>query len=157
MSYICAICGKEYETITGRNKCETSCLTNFKKVERQKADTVRIKSLLNNYIKSVNALNDLVDTINSETQLYFQNYKMLYAPKDIEDRLSKLFIPNVERVIPDLVKFDSPIYANESAAHTFTTYESTLYDKNKTVITEETVDSNKIKKVNLVRINYGKF
>jgi len=191
VKYKCAICGKEYETIVGRNKCETDCLNKLKKVETQKADTIRIKSLINDYIETLTELKSLVDTINSETQMYYQNYNMLYAPKDLEDKLfkSNMLItntgsfPNTRSLVPDLVKFDSPLYANESAIHTFTTYESTLHNNknnepsefqkllnekveslkgNKSSETQkdcrEDKKSNLQRKVNSVRINYhGKF
>ena len=42
--YICAICGKEYDSVKSRIECESACYKNYLAVEaRKKADEVKMK------------------------------------------------------------------------------------------------------------------
>lgn len=92
-SYRCAVCGTEYESIVGRNRCETRCLENFKIEEEKKADIVRITNLFEQYFEQINNLKSLNYTINSELVRFKDKYGMLFADEDIIDKLQNTKLP----------------------------------------------------------------
>lgn len=99
MCYKCAICGTTYESIVGRNKCETNCLKNFKIEEEKKADIVRITNLFEQYFEQINNLKSLNYTINSELVWFKDRYGMLFADEDIIDKLQNTKFPEKPLII----------------------------------------------------------
>ena len=97
--YKCAICGTNYESIVGRNKCETNCLKNFKIEEKKKSDIVRITNLFEQYFEQISNLESLNYTINSELVWFKDKYGMLFADKDIIDKLQNTKLPGKPLII----------------------------------------------------------
>lgn len=75
--YKCGICGKEYETIVGRSKCEAACIIkqkeNMAKAEEAKKaaeQEVRTKELEDAFKKT----NELIDKTNELLAKYLEDY-----------------------------------------------------------------------------------
>ena len=82
--YQCGICEKEYETISERNKCESTCICRVeeeaKKREEKKARKEEVDAALNNFEKLFRA--------------YVNDYETYEYNSDVEDSWvwpSKLF------------------------------------------------------------------
>ena len=88
--YVCAVCGKDYDSITERNECETKCLKTFRKQERQKTDTIALKKLFYHYIEYLNQCADIVSAIDAETEAYFSKYGLVFADRDVYNSFMNL-------------------------------------------------------------------
>lgn len=166
MKYKCAICDKEYNSISERNQCETRCLNRFKHNERQKADTFRLNLLFKDYIESLISLQELTTTINGELERYKGSYNMLYASSGVIDKLHSIIGTdnidnNMASFLPAIVISNSKLFAYDSDKDLFSVYKkynkssSDIIDTESQASTTESNDTDKrTVKVKTIKINY---
>lgn len=166
MKYKCAICDKEYDSISERNQCETNCLNKFKHNERQKADTFRLNLLFKDYIESLISLQELTTTINGELERYKDSYNMLYASSGVINKLHSIIGTNnidnnMASVLPAIVISNSTLFAYDSDKDLFSVYKkynkspTDIVDPEPQAVTNENNNKNSSKvKVKTIRINY---
>jgi len=78
MIYTCAICGKDYESIEERVKCESQCLADEKKREELK----KLKKEAEAREKSEKAAIDAVEVAEDALKKHFKEYERLEIHKE---------------------------------------------------------------------------
>lgn len=71
--YVCALCGKEYETVEERIACETKCLAEFKAAELQK----KLEEEKENKLASNKAIEEELDKIDQMVKEHLRKYENL--------------------------------------------------------------------------------
>ena len=77
-NYTCAICGKNYETIEDRAKCETQCVADAKKKE----EILRLKKEAEAREKSEKVALDALDAAEEALKNYFKEYERFSLNKN---------------------------------------------------------------------------
>lgn len=127
--YVCGICGKEYDTVSERNECETKCLKDRKLKEKQKADNISINNLFNNYFNTLDELESLVISINAELENYYNQYNMVYANYSVVKKLADIWLYDKtidSKIMPGTIYNESSVYATPTAIEKFNEYLATL-------------------------------
>lgn len=127
--YVCGICGKEYDTVSERNECETKCLKDRKLKEKQKADNISINNLFNNYFDELAELESLVLSINAELENYYNQYNMVYANYSVVKKLADIWLYDKtvdSKIMPGTIYNESSVYATPTAIEKFNEYLATL-------------------------------
>ena len=127
--YVCGICGKEYDTVSERNECETKCLKDRKLKEKQKADNISINNLFNNYFNTLDELESLVSSINAELENYYNQYNMVYANYSVVKKLADIWLYDKtidSKIMPGTIYNESSVYATPTAIEKFNEYLATL-------------------------------
>ena len=127
--YVCGICGKEYDTVSERNECETKCLKDRKLKEKQRADNISINNLFNNYFDELAELESLVLSINAELENYYNQYNMVYANYSVVKKLTDIWFydKNIDsKIMPGTIYNESSVYATPTAIEKFNEYLATL-------------------------------
>lgn len=76
--YICAICGKEYESIPERAECESKCVAEAKKAEEvKKRNEYEAKRK-----ESAQAIYEALDDVDEMIARHFDEYKTLLITKN---------------------------------------------------------------------------
>lgn len=127
--YVCGICGKEYDTVSERNECETKCLKDRKLKEKQKADNISINNLFNNYFNTLDELESLVASINAELENYYNQYNMVYANYSVVKKLSDIWLYDKtidSKIMPGTIYNESSVYATPKSIEKFSEYIKTI-------------------------------
>lgn len=78
VKYVCAICGKEHERIEERIQCETKCLEERKKAEKQKERDDFNKR----YMDSNKAVEDILVEANEAVHAHLKEFGALSLSRD---------------------------------------------------------------------------
>lgn len=127
--YVCGICGKDYDTVSERNECETKCLKDHKLREKQKADNISINNLFNNYFNTLDELESLVASINAELENYYNQYNMIYANYSVVKKLADIWIYDKtidSKIMPGTIYNESSVYATPKSIEKFSEYIKTI-------------------------------
>lgn len=76
--FTCAICGKEYDSIVGRSKCEVQCLAD----EKKKEEILKLKKEAEAREKSEKAAIDALDAAEETLKNYLKTYERLAINKN---------------------------------------------------------------------------
>ena len=76
--YKCGICGKTYETIVGRSKCEAACVAKQKEETAKTVQETRAKELEDAII----ATNEMIAKVNDLLEKYLNDYETFSTELD---------------------------------------------------------------------------
>ena len=76
--YTCAICGKEYDTIEARAKCESKCLAD----EKKKAEAMKAKKKIEERERYKKTVLDALNSAEEALKVYFSEYEGLILDKN---------------------------------------------------------------------------
>lgn len=102
----CGICGKEWNTVEERSKCEFECLKTQaakKEEEKKRKAEVERKEFKDKIDKLYNVYEEAKNNFSDACKTYQEKYNIIYQPKYTNNH-KKLYEGNIDASLVNLVK-----------------------------------------------------